>query len=628
MGNGPDSDASSHGERTAAGRSRHRWDPHALGIGIRLALAWLLGISGSIAAIHGWGPVAMGPGEAATGQAVLITSGLIFTVAWRVVSGHLAGVLVVSLTGGSATLWLTAPNVGRVPALVTLSGIALAVASFGEWRPSAGWPRRSDEIAWLALVWLVAAQFAWVWLNSLLWYGLLLVATCVALICYLVVPETTAVVHRRVSMAGGCAWSRCRALARRQRGAFDTARERRVALEPSFTAGAAIGVLGLVMFRRLVKGALLAGGVTDFNTHLRLMDAMALVPFHLTVPQLLFHGASVALRPVLGSVWAPTVVLSLATASTVGVLGWVGLRPFAGRPGLRPNGAAAFAVLVYLMDSPALLAQALHFGRSESWAPVAHMWVSPTETILAPLAIVLFILLVDLIDSEERPSPRRSWLLALVAVAAVLAKPTLSLLLVVAIPAYLLTSGRRFGAALRSVVLGFAIPTAIVAVWQIWFLHTGQADFGRSSFVFDPMTSVSEAGFLSRGPVFWSPLLLLGACLLLGARRYFAEPTIALSWWTFSVSLVPLLLLAEQGMRDGDANLGKFGYIAFVMVWVFSWRFVAASMLELVRDGWDRRLRSVLIYGLTAIMAVTSAVGGLLAVLDGIGVIRLPAVAG
>lgn len=361
-------------------------------------------------------------------------------------------------------------------------------------------------------------------------------------------------------------------------------------------------------------------GSADYPVHLGLAELTPTSPLFLPTPHPLFHVSVYCLTWAFGAPGAAVVVLTVASGLLAALLLVFARSPFAGRPGLGRAGAWWFAVGFLVLESPAVLTHALQIGNPYDWSPSVHMYLSPTETVLAPFALATIVLLGAAIG---RDGPRPRWegpLLCLVSVASVLAKPSMTMVLLAALPVTLPMVGRVTPSVLRFVGVWFVAPNVVIGLWQTWFLETGGNDLPKASIRFAPFEMVRLLHLDEASPLLYSALLIVVLCVWAGGRRYVLDPTVALALWGFVAGIAILCLLNESGSRRFDGTFTKPAFIAGVALVVVSWRFFLGE----VATFRHRPPRSWPVWMWAGgIFAVVSVAAGIIAHLDAGGWISL-----
>lgn len=371
------------------------------------------------------------------------------------------------------------------------------------------------------------------------------------------------------------------------------------------------------MFVRFAREPSSVLGFSDYATHLEFASRVEFFPPNLVAPHPVFHMAVAATTWIGGQVLATSLVMFLVVMATVLVLVWFGRQSFAERPRLDVWLAVLFGAGYFVVESPAIVANALEIGNPNDWAPSDHMYLSPTDTLLVPFAVILVVLLGRTL--RIAPDDRRSGsILGAATALATIAKPSMTLVLLVALPVTVLVGGVPKRQLMRSLLVWFYVPGLVIVALQTWMLQIGVDDASRAGFALRPMETVRVTGLDKVGPLLFTPLLVVVLCLWAAGRRYLAEPTVRLSLFSVAAGIGLLFVFNETGSRAHDGTFAKPAFIAFVVLHIVSWRFLAGEF----QYGRTGRVR-LWVIAAAGFLSV-GAVAGVLAYLDGVGLFQLP----
>lgn len=601
----------------------------------RSLCAWVLGVVGPVAAIRGWGPVVMShPVQARSIPLILVSTGLfVATSPWwrRSTSVTWAARVVVVLVSAL----LTASTAGRAPGAIAALAVVVALAALLPERPD---PRRVCRSA-SSLAVLLAAQALWIRDAGIAPSTVLLVAALVVSAGWPARPPTLteltgarAAIDRRMMRAAHRAASAARgfrgALAATIRSSRDA--RRNLLLVGACAAGA--GALMAPVFYRYASRPADVLGFADYEVHLDVASRVGFLPPRIPAPHPLFHVGVALFAGPLGQEWATSLLLGVAVALTFVVMFRLASVDFAGRPGLGVALSLAFAAGQLVVESPSMLASALHIGDVNDWAPTNHMFLSPTDTLLVPLAVIVVVLLSRAFSSSDATptdlgaaaplSRSQGVLLALASMTAMLAKPSMNMALLVAVPALLVITGRIRTRLTVFLLAWFVTPSVVVLLWQTWFIETGAAGLPEAGIAIRPFETIRMVGLDQVGPLLFLAALVVPLCLCVGPRRYLREPMVALSLLSMAASLVILVLFNETGARAGDGTFTKPAFISWAVLNVVSWRFLLGEAAHGEgAAGWRARRRA---WWLPAgVLVAVSTVAGVLTYLEAIGALRL-----
>lgn len=589
----------------------------------RAVLAGLIAASGPIGAVRGWGDVLMSPMVARAGQTHIALS-IVAWVALATWSARTPRRWALTLAAFVALgMAATAANVGRAPMLVALSGAALATAALvtgPTWAPSTS--RARAPLA-LALSPLVVAQIAWIWWGRL--------PTVAALAACAAVLELG---RRRPHLGSGTRrrWREVRWRARAA-GRADVADPRWRAAVPALAVATAIAASWTPAIARLAhRPTVFVLGINDYQRHLEEAQRFALVPFHVGAPHLTFHVLTRVATPVLGAEWAPVLVLSLAVAAAV--LAAANLLSLPCHDGHRLSAIAAvlMAGAYFLAETPALLLHATGIAAEDAPYLTVHWWGNPTWLMGLPFLFATVPLVQRLIDVECTPGAPvtndegrrpRYLLLAACVMAGALAKPSFVLVLVPALPTYLLAVRRAPARAVVAAVAWVSAPGAAVIAWQTWFLGSGQSTEFRSGWTFDPIVQPAF-GWDRAGPAFWLPVFWVVLALLVTHGAFLRDPGVPVVLTCTAFALPLMLTVRETGEKAFDGNMAVPMQACTTLLVLLAVRACAvhvAGTWRTVEHRWHRPPPSVLAVSL---LGVAFLAGGLLSHLDALGIVDVP----
>lgn len=501
--------------------------------------------------------------------------------------------------GGAALLLVasveaTASSIGRSYGLAVATSLLAAHVLTGEWVRT----RAADDPAAavpLGLLLFGAIQALWVLRGSFLLPMLGSAAVLSAL-----AAGWTDVLARRLTPA----WKRAAMLRRRW---------------PELAVvGVTVAAVVPVIYRfASTPGAEL--GSIDYATHLEIARSTGGAPLFLPTPHPIFHVLVYLLSGLVGEVWATTIVLSSACGLMTVVLLVLARRPLAGRPGLPRGAAIAFALGYWAVESPAVLAHALQVGSPYDWSPSLHMYLSPTDTISLPFALALLLVVAGVLDGSAPLTRRTGWTTAAVATASTLAKPSMAMAVIAALPFVLVVWRSSTWAHVRFLATWLVVPCVAIGLWQAWFIEVGGNDLPEGDLVVRPLEMVRLLHLDEATPLLYSALLVVGLCMWVGARRYLASAPVVVALCAFMASVAMMLLLNEGGARRIDGTFTKPAFTCGVVLAVVSWRYLLGEVA--VRTVDRRRPPAWLVA--TVAFAALSLAAGVIAHLDAVGAISL-----
>ncbi len=250
------------------------------------------------------------------------------------------------------------------------------------------------------------------------------------------------------------------------------------------------------------------------------------------------------------------------------------------------------AVLLLMLLGPiSVLEDNLRSGQANAFL-FANTYHNPTVNMLKPLAILLFLVILNLMQNSQR---RRLIVFAIVAavltVLSTLAKPNYTIAIV---PAVMLVIAYSFLRPLRIPRIGLAaaviIPAAVVLIWQFTFLYGA----GHSSLVRGDNSSIIFAPFdffitINQVPLSWL-LLDLAASIFFPALVYIAywrearyDIALNLSWLVFLITLAQAYFFNEK--PDGShGNLTWGTQIGLFILFAVSVEYFAYKVAEVIRN--------------------------------------------
>lgn len=353
-------------------------------------------------------------------------------------------------------------------------------------------------------------------------------------------------------------------------------------------------VLVVVIFGPLLRAQVNLG--QDYLDH-DMFATIALDNARALPPHFLYHVSAIALYEshlVPNIENAGFVVMLLAQLSTAlatyQLLHWLNHR----REGLIPISGYMWvaAVLALMLLGPiSILEDNLRPGQANSFL-FANTYHNPTVNMLKPLAILLFLVILNLMQTAQRR--RLIWLAvaaAIFTVLSTLAKPNYTIAIV---PAITLVIAYSFLRPLRipriGLVAAVIIPAAVVLIWQFTFLygagHTSLVRGDNSSIIFAPFDYFVT---INQVPFDWL-LLDLVASILFPALIYIVywretryNTALNLSWLVFLITLAQAYFFNES--PDGShGNLTWGTQIGLFILFAVSVEYFGYKVVEVIRN--------------------------------------------
>ena len=366
-------------------------------------------------------------------------------------------------------------------------------------------------------------------------------------------------------------------------------------------------------------------GQNDFPGSLTEAAWAGVVPFRPPAPHFLLPFLSRILGAGVGLRAGMVVVCVVAAGLTFGGIAAWSSRP--SRPGASGMGGsitpgAVVAGGLLLLETPALLIPFTPAGSTPWWGRSVvvdlHHWVSPTNMALLACFVPLAALIVRATeDLRSRPavSPHWPWIAAL-AVLASLAKPSLTLPSIAAVPGFVLWRCGRDRRALQ-LIAAYWLPAVAITMWQVWFLRSGQTPFDSAGgWRLRPFWVFGQDG-MDR-PAMYLLLLLVPLALWAGGRDVRADPLVRLLGLVWLAAMFPTLLLQETGPQAGDANFTVGSQLSYFLL-------TAAVLVRLADRAPQRRgrpAREAAPLVALVLFLVLGLIAGAWAYLDAIGVVH------
>lgn len=611
---------------------------------VAVVVAWLLGLSGAVAGLRGWGPVVMDPIEQQQGLVRIVSLTFLWVLVWGSTRRVLPGALAVALIGCLLTcVPSTAANVGRAPALVATSGVFVAIAALVEWTGLRRATNDRPSPTWTAVVALCAGNAAWALGDRLL----LAFAGLGAAIALAEAHRRGAApierLERTIRRSGrsilrhaGMARDRVvRDLRRVRSGAAAVAARSRTASASRSSVLSGPTVLGslviLAVFAPVFWQLVANGpdvtflGINDYGIHLSSVRAISLVPFNFDVPHFMFHATSAGIAWVATPTIGPVVTLCIAQLATfVGVV-WLFRAPDTGHGSLSERRSVALGIWFLVMETPTLVLLVAGLVPETTRFMSVHALYSPTWVVGLPWAVAGVCIAERLIDGRpsDRPRVDLRWVLSAVVGVSAIAKPSFAICFIPGLALYLVVV-RTPLRSLLATMWRVASPAALVVAWQTWYLTSGQSEVWVDHFVFRPIGG-PVYGWGRAGWPFWLPLIWLVLAVWSTRGAVVREPLVRLVLCCTAVALPLFLLFQEEGPRAGHGNLGVPLQVCIFLLLLLSVRAIArtaATWWDSGRHAEVPRVPASLVA--SSVAAVAFLAGGLLALSDVLGLLRLP----
>lgn len=396
--------------------------------------------------------------------------------------------------------------------------------------------------------------------------------------------------------------------------------------------GLAIGLIwSFTLWRLVTRGdQVTVLGINDYPLHIESARSLSLLPLHLNVPEFLFHlaarGGQVVVGPRLGPVAALVGFIAITYMSLVVLM----REPSRHEAQVLPRRTAELVAAGYFfLESPVLILLTIHALSPTTPFFAVHWWGNPTFVASLPFTFLALPLISRAIESSELGTER--WVslrdrctLALVVVLGTLAKPTFTLVLLPALPIYLIAVRRCTAVTFWRLARSAVAPVAAVVLWQTWFLGSGQSGEFRSGWTIEFFVE-PIFGWHRMGPAFWSPLVLVLLAAWSSAGRFLRERSVQLVLVALGVALPLMLTVRETGDKAGVGNMAVPTQACVSVLLVLALRTIAWEAVALYHRPSDRsRVRPLWVWTTGAVVVAMLVAGGL-SLLDGSGLLDVPA---
>jgi len=199
----------------------------------------------------------------------------------------------------------------------------------------------------------------------------------------------------------------------------------------------------------------------------------------------------------------------------------------------------------------------------------ATVYHNPTVVVLKPLALLLFMQMVQLLRQSSPVRPAQVVWLWLLTIVSTLAKPSYAICLFPVVILILIDLLRkRQEAKVKALLAGFVLPMILLLCWQYLVTFSGNGADGGGGFRWAPLMLHAVSGDLL--PKFLLSVLFplcVYAAFFSAARR---DVALNLSWMVFGVSAVYMYGFVESGARMMHFNLGWGAQVSLFLLYVSS----------------------------------------------------------
>jgi hypothetical protein len=208
--------------------------------------------------------------------------------------------------------------------------------------------------------------------------------------------------------------------------------------------------------------------------------------------------------------------------------------------------ALAGTLIVQIAENPFGLSGPSSFEFPELWLPL-NAYSNPTASFMRPFAFAVFLVVVRMLAGWEPRNRSQAVSISAVAVLASLAKPSLTIVIVIALPLYVLARARSDGGIRRTDLLALKLvvaPLLATLLLQAVLVRFVAPDEFQSFVRLDPFDSFVRWKVAT--PRFWASLCLPVAVAAIGRRHLRDAPTV-LAWLCFAVGVLWFSLFVETG---------------------------------------------------------------------------------
>ncbi len=351
-------------------------------------------------------------------------------------------------------------------------------------------------------------------------------------------------------------------------------------------------VWGVVIFGPLLRVQVNLG--QDYIDH-NMFATIALGDLRALPPHFLYHVSAIGLFEshlvpnIENAGFVVMLVSYIGTAlATYQLLHWLNRR----RQSVQPISGYvwAAAVLALMLLGPiSILRDALEPSPANAFL-FANTYHNPTVSLLKPLAIMLFFVILNMMQTSQRRIGLLVIAAAILTALATLAKPNYTIAIAPAVALVIVYALARSSRSWLWLIIAVLIPAGLVLVWQYVFMFgpdkVSQFHGSDSKIVFSPFDYYMT---LNQVPVGWL-LQDLAASILFPALIYVFywhetryETALNLSWLVFLITLAQAYLFNEK--PDGShGNLTWGTQIGLFILFAVSLEYFAYKAAEIIRN--------------------------------------------
>lgn len=313
----------------------------------------------------------------------------------------------------------------------------------------------------------------------------------------------------------------------------------------------------------------------DYLVHIPIAEEM-LSTGRIRTPHFLLQAFAILLSAITGGISNATVVTLLVSVAFTAALTYRCLRSSLDS---EPLSLYFTAALLFASPVAALFPLDRHLYLGYIGVNVLH---NPTMILLKPFALLLFTYSARSLESDSPPSHSLLALCAIVTVAAAMAKPSFTIVLLPAISLMMLIlwlKGEPFDRKMS--LLAIMVPSLVILLIQYRMTYsTAQIDGvynGSSSIIFSPLLVMNTYSTHLLTKFLLSVLFPLTVTALY-YRETLRDRALQLAWLTFGAGALYTYLLAESGPRMNQGNFTWSAQIALFILFVASTKFLVKKI--------------------------------------------------
>lgn len=330
-----------------------------------------------------------------------------------------------------------------------------------------------------------------------------------------------------------------------------------------------VAALAALLFLPFISRLAVTG--YDYQVHIPIAEEM-LSTGRVRTPHFLLQAFSILFSPITGGIFNATVATLLVSVAATAVLFYRWLRS-----SLNSEPLSLYFTATLLIASPvaALFPLDGHLYLGYIGVNVLH---NPTMILLKPFALLIFIYSARALESDTPPSASQLAICAIVTVAAAMAKPSFTIVLLPALSLMMLMlwlKGEPFDS--KVPLLSILVPSLVILLIQYRMTYSAaQIDGvynGSSSIIFSPLTVMNNYSSHLLTKFLLSVLFPLSVAALF-YREALRDRALQLAWLSFGAGTLYTYLLAESGPRMNQGNFTWSAQIALFILFTASAKFL------------------------------------------------------